>query len=276
MPTGTYATTRNLYFIASSVGDELSLTAQGVANLLNNSASPSGDADAKEKFAQIANRHQASIMSKVPNLGVNSEDLTVTDGSAPVPEDLSRKTIHELRWFFTGGILSGAPVKFVGKVVWRGLPPEWTNGTATAVIPAYAALDESDENILLAPWPASGTGTLRVLYQTKADLFEGDQYDDPDSEVYSVIPDEYDDVLPMAIAIELARKAKMYEVEDRLRADYYGAPGVRGRLRTFLDEIMRMPAITNRSTYNYGNVPSTAAGNNPTSGQYLGNVPGIR
>lgn len=276
MATGNYAFTQNLYAVVGRTAQILRSTPQAIANTLN----VYGNATtAKGEFAKIANRKQRKVLSDIPTLSATSATLNVTasGNSAAIPATLFRKQVIEIEYLDSNSWANKLPIRFIGKLDSRSLPPDWRNGNVTSTNAMLVALDETESNFLFFPTLSQAT-TFTVKYQSSPTAFVAADFDNSASTTYSVVPDDYDDLLPMMCAVDVARAMGRPEIEDRLRLELFGDNSNKnlGRYEEVKREMLSLPAMANRFRYGYTNNPTAALLDDPLAGQFFGSIPGLR
>lgn len=275
MATGNRTFTRNLKSVAADVATLLRSTPTAIANALNVTGSAS---DGKAAFARMANRIQRRIESEVPNLNVTTATLSVSANanSAAIPATLYGAQVTEITLLDTSSIINKLPIKFLGKLDARTIPVIWQNGQVVVPVPMFAYLDATEQNILFAPW-LSQAATFTITFQTTPTAFTSADFDNASSTTYSVVPDDYDDILPLFLAIEVARAMGRFDLAEQYTMDLHGRSkggvGI-GRYEEFRHNFMNIPALMSRASWTNSNIPNPAGCDDPLAGVYLGSLPG--
>ena len=279
MATGTYLFTENLYDTAGKCAIYLGESPSALLNPLNVRGGATGLTRAKAIFADYANTKVRSLMAQVDSLNAKTATLTVVAQGATcaIPVDLFRANIIEIAYAGPNEYAEKLPIRFIGKVDQRSLSPQLVNSQIYADVPSWVAFDQTEENFIFSP-PLTQQTTFTITYNYLPTLWVGADFDDENSTTVSPIPDDYDEVLPMALAIDLARKSRRFDLAQQLANEFYGTPENNhfGLWEETKRELMNIPALMTRYRYSYSNVPQTALADNPFAGQYFGGRPGLK
>lgn len=275
MATGNYAFTQNLYAIVGRVAQRFRSTPASVANALN----VYGNATtAKGEFAKIANRWQKKVLADVPTLNATSATLSVSasGNSVAIPATLFRKAILEIEYLNANSYANKLPIRFIGKLDGRSLWPDWRNGEVTSEIPQFVALDETEQNLVFFPTLSVAT-TFTIKFIAAPTAFVAADFDNASSTTYSVVPDDYDDLMPMLCAMDIGPIMGRDDVSDRLRFELFGDASNRnyGRYEEAKRAMQNIPALISRYRYTYSNIPTAALLDNPLAGQTFNQIPGL-
>lgn len=279
MATGTYLFTQTLYVTSEKCAIYLGGSPSALLNPLNVRGGASGLTNAKGMFADLANTIVRSLMAQVDSLNAKTATLTVSAQGAtcPIPDDLFRANIIEIAYAGPNANLINLPIRFIGKVDQRSLPPQLTNTQVYSDVPQWVAFDQTEENFIFSP-PLTQQTTFTITYNYLPTLWVAADFDDPTSTTVSPIPDDYDEVLPMALALDISRKMRRFDLAQQLADQLYGTQENNhfGLWEETKRELMNIPALITRYRYSYSNIPQAALADNPFAGQYFGGRPGLR
>jgi len=270
-----YTFTQNLNAVLAQAAVKLKMNVTGLVLSMKQSTLSAGYAS----LAALANRHHKKIVSRLSSLQRLEDEVTVAanTNSAAIPATLLRLRLIEVQFVLANDVRNTLPIRVIGQQEVWNLTPTWRNGELTRDCPVYASLNGTNETVEFYPY-LSTSRTFNLIFQQSMTPWTGSDVISTSSTNYSAIPDDYDDLLPLFIAEEIARNMKMRELNKDIAEFLHGPKqnDVTGRFREVSNEISDLPARSYRASYTYSNEPQPALCNDPTEGVYFGNSPGRR
>lgn len=277
MATANYTTTQTLYVIAQRTARRLLATRASILNSLTVEGGSTGVTQAKAEFADMANNTQKDIMAKIPSLNATSASLSIAaqGNSVAIPAMLFRSRIYEIEYLNTNSYANMLPIRFIGSVDARSLDPGMRNGNYVSQIAQFVAFNDATSTLLFYPTLSIAT-TFTIRFQFMPTTpFVGADFDNAASTNYSVIPDDFDDLMPLALALNMAKVMGRDGDVAKMEAELEGTRENRyfGKMEQVRRAIADNPAETIRYRYTYSNVPTSALCDNPLAGQNFGSRP---
>jgi len=243
-----YAFTNNLWSFLNKASGRIGDAKESLAFSL----STGPDVDGDQQLVDIVNELHNAVLDEVPALSLKETDVQVAAGQTnyPIPEDLFRSAIISIFVSGTNDVMAGADLRYLTPQAWRTMGPGMLNGYASFTYPpAYTVSDDQTEFIMLLPYQAF---QVTVRYRYKPHLFTVAEMDDPDSEEFFSIPDEFIDVLVLRMAQRMAQTKKDWDSADRLEAEY------EKKLRVMQQRLAFVDASNNSAVLTYGGGPNVA------------------
>lgn len=248
MALANYTFTVNLYTFLGRVASRLQENVSGLTQILNSRS----ESDAQGQLVAIVNERHRWLFDLNPALGRATTSLSLTTGTLDynIPATLFRCDYEDIQFNDENDPSYRLPIGFLNPVDFRALPAQLQREDGVGPYPAFFTFNADASQIRFTGF--SSNWSLLVSYRANPETFITSDITSSGSTKYFAIPDDFIDVLVLAVAIEIAERGD-YDA-DRLNATLYGRknPDEPGKLRQMQERINSSTSGDTRQLYTQG------------------------
>lgn len=248
MAYGKYTNTINLYALTGRVAARLSTDPDSVVAAFN----VRDTTDATAQYVAVVNERQRWLFGENPLLGQTTTSLSLVTGTTAynVPSDLFQTDYEDIQFDDENDWSYRLPINYLNAVDFRALPASVQFEQGIGPYPAFFTFNPTASQIVFTGF--SQNWSLLVTYRANPTPMVVADINDAASTTYLTIPNDFIDVLVLAIAIEIGERQNLDT--RRLHEILYerNSPDEPGKLRKMQDTLATSGAGTNRPMMTQG------------------------
>lgn len=259
MAYGNYTFTTNLYAVTNNVASFLQISREGVVKILNSDST----ATAEQLYVDIVNRLHADLYNGMAMTGVveTTGTITASDNTIAIPASLFRLNLIDAEFVSsTDQWVNKVKLAYMTREQKSQLPAPFLDEDYNTGVPAYYCFNEDNTELEFWPYPDQ-TYQVRLWFREAPSSFVTSDISNAASTKYIALPNEFADVLALAIAKYLCIYRGDTERMSALQVLY-------DERKTKLDtDLSDVAGTLDREQYTFSTYPPTGQQSNPFAGR---------